>query len=186
MTQIPIHYRDLLGLSRLAMLLAALGLTPLTAQALRNVKPRPAGVDNTTLVERLSLMPVEQRNRLLERMAPERRALIEKRLEQYNAIKPEDQIRLKKDYEDFQNLPPEKQAEARRIFREISDLEPPRRQQVRAAINRLRPFTGVDLERRMTSRVFLERFGAKERVLIRQALAVLPTTAKEDPSEEHQ
>lgn len=185
MTQMPIHFRDLLGLSRLTLLLAAVGLLPLMAQAVRTARPRPAGVDNTTLVERLSLMPVDQRKRLLERMAPERRALIEKRLEQYNAIKPEDRIRLKKDYEDFQNLPAEQQAEARRIFREISDLDPPRRQQVRAAINRLRPFTGVELERRMTSRVFLDRFGAKERVLIRQALAVLPTTAKADPSEEH-
>ncbi len=126
------------------------------------------------LIERLNRMSPAERRKVLNRMPPERRDILEKRISNLNNIKPELREKLKKDYEHFQQLPPEKQTEVRRTLRQIAELPEDRRRQVRAAVNRLRQQTPEVQQRRIASRNFQDRFNDDERKLVQDALAMLP------------
>lgn len=126
------------------------------------------------LVDRLNQMTPEQRRKVLDRMPPERRKLLEDRIVKYNNIAPEVRERVRKDYEYFQQLSPEKQDTARQVMRDIAALPPDRRPMVRGAIGNLRKQTAELQETRLNSRGFQQRFSEAERKLIREALDTLP------------
>ena len=152
------------------IILIALLAMPLS-MPLRAQRPGAAGVD---LIERLNRMSPAERHKVLNRMPPERRDILERRISNLNNIRPELREKLKRDYEHFQQLPPEKQTEVRHTLRQIAELPEDRRRQVRAAINRLRQQTPEVQQRRIASRNFQDRFNDDERKLVEDALAMLP------------
>lgn len=133
------------------------------------------------LIERLNRMSPTERRRVLDRMPPARRQLLENRINNFNKITPEARQKLRKDYESFQQLPPEKQDEARRTMRLIAELPVERRRAVRGAVNHLRQQPLELRQRRMASRGFENRFSTEEQKLVRDAVALLP--APETPQQ---
>ena len=73
--------------------------------------PRPPRANQNAL-DRLNRMPPAQRQRVLDRLPPERKAKIESRLEKYNQLPQAQKDRLRAQTELFQSLPPEKQEKA--------------------------------------------------------------------------
>ena len=72
------------------------------------------------MIERLNSMTPEQRKRALDRLPPERRERVQRRLENYNRSPQEEKDRLREQYREFQKLPVEKQDAIRRSFRQLT------------------------------------------------------------------
>ena len=60
-------------------------------------------------LERLRLMRPEQRERLLDRLPPDRRVKVERHLRNYMNLTPDQRARLREQYEMFRQLPVDKQ-----------------------------------------------------------------------------
>ncbi len=144
----------------LALILFA---TPLAAQ------PAPGQV----LIERLRRMTPAERQRALDRMPPDRRERLERRLNSLDRIQPDARETLRHDFESFQKLSPEEKAEFRLTLRTIAELPADRRRIVRAAIQNLRKRPPHLQQRLLESRNFTERFSEGERKLIRISLRYL-------------
>src|SRR4030088_3092757 len=87
--------------------------------------------------ERLSKMPPAQRQQVLEKLSPERKARVESRLEEYNNLPPAEKQRLHEQYESFQQLPPEKQDAVRKLYQKFNVLPEERRATVRQEFQQL-------------------------------------------------
>jgi len=135
-------------------------------------KPSRAALGRMNL-ERLNRMPAEDRQRLLEKLPPERKAVVEKRLQHYNSLPPETKERLHQEYEYFQQLPPEKQMRVRELFRSFKDLPEDRRGPVRGAYQRLRALPPDERKRRLESEQFRSRFSPSEYELLRNLSGLL-------------
>ncbi|MEJ7607787.1 MAG: DUF3106 domain-containing protein, partial [Bryobacteraceae bacterium] len=94
-------------------------IVPAEAQP-RRLDARREGPPPHTLLERLNNMSPEQRERMLRKLPPERRSILERRLENYNRTSPEVKRRLGAEYDNFRQLAPEKQEKARRLFRGLN------------------------------------------------------------------
>ena len=130
-------------------------------------------------IERLSKMPPAQRDRALSKLPPNRKAMLEDRLERYNRMTPKQRERLKNDYEMFQKLSPEKQDEVRRSFRQLTEMPEDRRKQVRQELHRLRSMTADERKTRMDSEKFKSRFSDDERDLLANLSALAPAADAE-------
>ena len=80
------------------ILLIALLLLCGSADA-QSKRPMPRGANG--MIERLNRMTPEQRQRTLDRLPPERREKVERRLEKFNALPPEVKSRLREEYQEF-------------------------------------------------------------------------------------
>jgi uncharacterized protein DUF3106 len=129
----------------------------------KRVGPPPAN----GLIERLNSMSPEQRKRALDRLPPERRERVQRRLDNYNALSPEAKERLREEYQQFQKLPVERQDSIRRSFRQLVALPQDRKPVVRREVVRLRQLTPEDRASKMDSDDFRSRFSESERQIIR-------------------
>jgi hypothetical protein len=118
------------------------------------------------LIERLNNMTPEQRKRALDRLPPERREKVQRRLDNFNALPQEEKDRLREQYREFQKLPAEKQDAIRRSFRQLTDLSQDRRPLVRREVMRLRRLTPEERASRMDNDNFRSRFSESERQII--------------------
>lgn len=132
--------------------------------------PAPA----VRLLDRLSRMTPEERDRFLENLPPERRRRIERRLELYNRLSPEERRRLRERYQRFSELPPERQDAVRELFRRFSSLPPERRPLVRREFLRLRRMSEPERRARLNSPALREFFSPAERELLADMTSVLP------------
>ncbi len=128
----------------------------------KRVGPPPAN----GLIERLNSMTPEQRKRALDRLPPERRERVQRRLDNYNALSPEAKERLREQYREFQKLPVERQDAIRRSFRRLTELPQDRRPMVRREVVRLRQLTPEERASKMGSDDFRSRFSESEREII--------------------
>ena len=167
---------------RLILLLVLSALVLLSGAAFG--QPRRPGVRGgppppNGMIERLSRMTPEQRERALGRLPADRREKVERRLERFNALTPDEKQRLREDYQAFQKLPPEKQDAIRRSFRQFNDLPEDRRRPVRRELMYLRRLNADELAARFASDVFRSRFNETERQLL-QDLAASPGPGRDD------
>ena len=117
-------------------------------------------------LERLNRMAPEDRQRLLEKLPPERKSVVERRLDRYNKMPPESKERLRQDYEQFEQLPVDKQKRFRELYRSFNDLPEGRRGLVRNAYQRLRAMPPEKRKERLTSDQFRSRFSPSEQELL--------------------
>lgn len=117
-------------------------------------------------VERLRQLTPEQRRRALSHLTPERRRVLEHRLERYNQLPLEERSRLVEQYKRFQRLSPNRQQEMRSAFRNYLDLSQERQQAVRPEIRRLLLMPAADRSARLKSRDFGRHYSPRERELI--------------------
>ena len=144
-----------------AVLVLAEGLS--AQRPAKRVGPPPAN----GLIERLNSMTPEQRKRALDRLPPERRERVQRRLDNYNALSPEAKERLRDQYREFQKLPVEQQDAIRRSFRRLTELPQDRRPMVRREVVRLRQLTPEERASNMDNDHFRSRFSESERQIIR-------------------
>ena len=144
---------------------ALVGMSLLVASASAQSK-RPPRPPVNGMIERLSHMTPEQRQQALEKLPPERRQRVERRLEEYNALPPEVRNRLRDEYQAFQKLPADRQEAVRRSFRQFQRLPDDRRPMVRRELMRLRQMTPEERAARTESENFRSRFNESERQLL--------------------
>ena len=134
------------------------------AQPARRKRIGPPAVNG--MIERLNAMTPEQRKRALDRLPPERRERVQRRLDNYNSLSPEAKERLREEYQEFQKLPVERQDAIRRSFRQLGELSQDRRPIVRREVIRLRQLTPEERTSRMDMDNFRSRFSESERQII--------------------
>jgi hypothetical protein len=142
----------------------------------RQVRMGPPGGRQAgpAILDRLDRMTPEQRRRLLDRLPPERRERIERRLRQYQSLTPEQRENLRRRFERFRELPPEKQDSARKLFRIFNNLPSDRRDVVRREYRNLQRMGDTARKLRLTSDDFRTAYNASEQQLLQDLIQVAP------------
>lgn len=112
---------------------------------------RPPALPGPAL-QKLSQMTPEQRQRVLSRLPPERRARIEEQLNRLEKLPPDQRARLLQRYDEFQGLPRDRQAA------------------VRSELQALRKLPTPQLRERLNSPEFQQQFSPEEQRLLRESL----------------
>lgn len=133
------------------------------------------------LMERLSRMTPNERDRLFSKLPPERRSLIEERLGKYSKMPSAAKERLRDEYSSFQQLPPEKQEEVRKLYKQFSELPEDRRPALRRELVRLRNMPENRRTKRMASGKFLEEYSDSERSLLASLVDILAKHPSQAP-----
>jgi hypothetical protein len=145
----------------------------LLAECLCAQPPRPPR-SNQNVVDRLSRMPEAQRERVLAKLPPDRKARIEKRLERYNRLSQAEKDRLRAQAELFHSLPPEKQEAVRTNFRSFRNLPDDRRGPVREELRQLRGMSEEERKARMDTEEFRSKYSADERHILENLSTLVP------------
>lgn len=127
------------------------------------------------LVERFSQLSPSERQDALSKLPPERREMMERRLENWANTPPDQRRRLAGSYARFQEMSPEKQQEVRGLFRRFSETFPPeRRPEAQAAIRRLRNADPEERKNILNNRRFGSSFSDEEKKLLEQMATEIP------------
>ena len=139
------------------------------------LKRKGPGGFTPEVVERFSRLTPSERDEALGKLPPERRKMMERRLEAWANTSPEERRRLEGSYARFQEMTPEKQQEVRQLFRRFSEtFEPERRHQAHKAIRLLRKADAEERKRILGSGPLQKNFNEDERKLIEQMANDLP------------
>jgi hypothetical protein len=131
----------------------------------------PSPIDQ---LERLRLMSPEQRERFLDRLPPQRRANVERHLQNYIDMTDAQRARLREQYEVFRQLPPEKQQVFRNLFGRFMNQPPARQELMREEFQRLREMSPLERQKRLDSYEFHYRFQPNEREILGRLAMLLP------------
>lgn len=137
-------------------------------------KARKASPPRRMIVDRWNQMLPEERKKALDRLPPERRAQIERQLEDYRNLSPEERRQLHSRYESFNQLPPEQQNRARRLYRQFNQMPADRRPELRREFEKLRALPESERQARFSSEEFQQRFNVEERELLRSLSDLVP------------
>lgn len=152
-----------------------LAFAPAAAQEFPEDKPgAPNALNGPTILDRLERMTPDERQRILDRLPPERRARVEARLRAYEGLSQADRDRLRRQYDTFRALPPEQKANARRLFWQFLELPPGRRMVLRQEADRLSRMPWPRRQARMSSPEFARRYTPEEREILRVLAAITP------------
>lgn len=139
------------------------------------MKKGPGGPPFRELVERFNKMSPTERSEALSKLPPERRRMMERRLEEWANSPPEVRRRLEASYARFRELSPEKQREVRELFRRFAEtFTPERRLEAMRTVRRLKTADADGRKRITDSAVYSEQFSDEERRLIEKMAAELP------------
>jgi hypothetical protein len=135
------------------------------------VETGPGSAENQSKLLKLS---PEQRNKALSALPPGRRAMIEKRLNDYQQM-PEPQLaRALEHLRRMQSLPPQKQNQVRASTKKFVELPQPRHGLVQKQLNQLRPLADDDRRALMNSEEFRSKFTPAEQQMIEDIALVTP------------
>jgi hypothetical protein len=161
-----------MGLRLICVLTVALAAAPaVSAQGKRG--PRQQQPPAHLVMERLSRMTMEERNRALAKLPPDRRKAVEQRLEKYNTLPAPMKDRLREEYNTFQQLSPEKQEQVRGLFKQFNDIPEDRRKEVRRELYRLRNMPADRRSRRMASEKYKGEYSDSERQMLDNLVGLL-------------
>lgn len=160
-------------MSRLLLLLATLHFWP-ALFALPQGRPGRTAPTASPLLERWRRMSPAERQRLLERMPPERRAPFASRLDRLSRLDAEERERLIQQYQQFRQLPPEKQEAVRRLFRRFQLLPENRRSALRDEIQRLSQLKRPERLDRLASDDLRSAYSEEERRILEHLARLLP------------
>lgn len=120
-------------------------------------------------------MEPSERERILQRLPPERRAVVEQNLKRFEALPPRMREQLQRQYAEFRRMPPQQQAEARDLFRRMNEIPEERRRELRREVVRLRHLKQEQREARMAGEAFRTEFNEDERQLLKGLVELLPS-----------
>jgi len=170
----------LLGPLALSLFLASTALAdpqaPLKGKSSGFMKGRPGpGGRPTGPVDRFNRLSPSERREVLEKLPPERREVMERRLERWRNTPPAERRRLEGSYARFQEMSPERQEEVRTLFRRFRETFPPdRAPAAHSAIRRLRRADAEERKNLLNNRRFQSDFTEEERKIIEQMATELP------------
>jgi Protein of unknown function (DUF3106) len=131
----------------------------------------PGSAEN--LAKLLKLSP-DQRNKALSGLPPARRAVIEKRLNDYQQMPEKQRAMALQRLRRMQSLPPQKQQQVRASSKGFLELPEPRRGLVKKQLNQLRPLSDADRLALMNTEEFRSKFTPAEQQMIEDICLVTP------------
>ena len=131
-------------------------------------------------LDRLNKMTPEQRKKVIQKLPPERQAVLQKRLDDYGGLQPEERRRLNDQYRVFRQLPPERQEEMRKLFRRFNSQPEERKLVLQREFVRLRAMNETDRGQRLKNPGFRKNFSPAERRLLEEmaSIAAMPQPAQ--------
>jgi Protein of unknown function (DUF3106) len=164
----------------LAVLLAAFAVTVLPQPRPKFKGPGfggpkgPVGI-RPEAFEKFRRLTPEERKAALNNLPPQRREIMERRLEEWEKMTPEERQRVEGSYARFQEMTPERQQEVRLLYRRFSETFPAeRRPQAQMTIRRLKGADPEERKRILESKRYQQSFSEDERKLIEQMVNELP------------
>lgn len=119
-------------------------------------------------LQRLQQMSPDERQKMLDRLPPERARRLQDRLDAYDQMTPGERQRLNRQYDWFSRLPPEKQENLRKAFQRYTKLPPQRQEAVRQEFNAMCGMTASERSERTRSEAFRSRYSKEERRVIEE------------------
>jgi len=147
----------------------------------QQAKPAPKLANPTTVVQQLMRMTPEERERALEKLPPQRQALIRERLQKFDSLPKAEQERRLRLGEIFASLPLEKQDLVRRQIQAFNQLPDDRRRLVGSAFQRLRRMPEERRQAAIGSEQFRNRFTPAELQMITDLSENLPPPTADPP-----
>jgi Protein of unknown function (DUF3106) len=138
-------------------------LPPRLQRRLDKLRENPPGEE---LFDRLMRMNPAEREKALSQLPPLRRALIERRIRDFQGLPPAAQEQRLERLERLNSLPPQKQDEVRRSMRELPQLPNDRRPMINQELQRLSKMPEDERQARMNSEDFRNRYSPDEQHLI--------------------
>ena len=169
-------------LASVALALSLLTVSPLAAQGRRGMGPsrrppaRPERAQRgpkTPVDEFLRMSPEEQR-RALDRLPPDQRERLQKRLEAFKQLPPEQRSVLNDQYHRLSELPPERQEVVRNAFKRFGNQPPERQQALRQELRQLSGLSPDERQARLQSPEFQSNFNHHEQQIIKDMSNLLP------------
>ncbi len=165
----------------LALLIASVALAAPQQEKpdLRAVRPGNARTGNARpgpapLLDRLSNMNPEERQRALANLPPERREAMIKQLTAFETMPPGARDKAWLQLERLRALPPMRQNQVRRSLRLLQELPDDRKAAVGSELERLRELPAEGRLARMKSPDFASRYSKPERVMVENLAEILP------------
>ena len=132
------------------------------------------------MIDRLSQMTPEQRQKMLDRLPPDRRERVEEHLKQWEGLSPETREALRRQYSDFQQMSPEKRDAIRSLFKRFSEMPEERRRELHRELGQLRNMPADRRAERLSSDQFKSEYNEQEREML-EGLAALPPPPRMGP-----
>ena len=127
------------------------------------------------VVDRWNAMNPRQRERLLEKMPPERQKQFLDKVEKFNALPRPEQQMLRERYDRLSRLPREEQQLVLRDIRRLNNLPPARQQAMNQEFQKLRQMSDPERAEYLSSSEFKDRFYPAEQQMISNLSKVLAT-----------
>lgn len=134
--------------------------------------PGGPGFPNFEAIERLNSLPPAQRERFLNRLPPERRRMMEERMERFRSMAPEEKQKLRERMAQFEQMDPEEQERARRAFRRFSLMPEDRREALQGEMDTLRRLGPEERRRYVRTPQFRDKFLPPERRLVLEMMGL--------------
>jgi hypothetical protein len=128
-----------------------------------------------TAIDRWNAMNPKQRERMLERMDPDRRKQFVEKLNKFNSLPREEQQLRREQYERLSKLPPDQQQFVRRDMNRFEKLPPARQQAVQQEFQKLRKMSESERTAYFDTPDFKDKFYPAEQEMIQNLSKVMPT-----------
>lgn len=124
--------------------------------------------------ERWRHLTPEQRQKVLEKLPPERRRRLQEQFDRLDHMPEPQRRRLEQRYERFRSLPPEQQERIREVYRHIRELPEDRRRMVHREYRYLATLPENERQARMQSEEFRNQFSTEERGMLNDLVTLMP------------
>jgi hypothetical protein len=162
----------LLTVAPLAVMLAAMLLTPAFAQQPR--QPKQDNHPGEQLLDKLSRMTPEEREQALSRLPPAQRANIERRIRNFQKMPPAAQERTLSRLERLNSLPPQKRNQVRRSMKQFNDLPEDRKMAINEELRHMLAMPDAERRSYMNTEEFRNRYSPFEQQMMGNLAEILP------------
>ena len=125
------------------------------------------GMNNpNNLAQRLFQMPLEERERVLEKLPPRQQERLRENLEKLDRLPPAQKEFITRQFQSLQSLPPEKQRVVIQGFQAFNQLPEDRRTVIRRELSDLRSMSESDRQARLATDEFKKKFSPSEQQIL--------------------
>lgn len=126
------------------------------------------------ILDRLSRMSPEDRERLLAKLPPPRRRSVESNLRRFQQMPPARRAALAERLRQFEQMTPERQSHLRELLRTVGQMPPERRRELQGEFARIKRMSDEDRLDYTSSAAFQEKFNESERDLLLDLVETAP------------
>lgn len=126
------------------------------------------------ILDRLSRMTPDERNRLLGKLPPPRRSMVERNLRRFEEMPAGRRAALTQRLRQLEQMTPERQAQMRELLRSMAQLPEGRRRELQGEFTRIKRMSDEDRLDYTSSNAFQQKFSEAERDLILDLVETAP------------